>query len=335
MTMLHGGRLRQVSEQFNIPLSEWLDLSTGINPNGYPTPPVPADVWRRLPEEQDGLEKAAGRYYGATGLLPVAGSQAAIMALPQCISGSRVTLLTPTFSEHPYAWRDRNIACCDNCDAIEARIDTTDILLLVNPNNPTGTLFPVEQLLQWHARLSRRGGWLIVDEAFVDIEPEASLACYAGRPNLVVLRSVGKFFGLAGARVGFVLGPKSLLHALSAYLGPWAVSGPSRSVVRKALEDDNWHRLTRTALQQSSARLAKLLSRHGLTASGGTGLFQWVRTPHARDIHTLFARNAILIRLFDEPPSLRFGLPGNEEEWRRFANTLAHVARRIPSELSK
>ena len=73
-------------------------------------------------------------------------------------------------------------------------------MVLVQPNNPTGALFARSRLLDWHARLARRGGWLVVDEAFIDPTPDASLAPMAGADGLVVLRSLGKFFGLAGAR---------------------------------------------------------------------------------------------------------------------------------------
>ena len=66
----HGGRLRVAARRFGIPLSDWVDLSTGINPQPYPVPPLAPEVWLRLPETDDGLEAAAARYYGNPLLLP-------------------------------------------------------------------------------------------------------------------------------------------------------------------------------------------------------------------------------------------------------------------------
>jgi hypothetical protein len=101
----HGGRLRQAAQRYGIPLADWVDLSTGINPQAYPVPPLAPEVWQRLPETDDGLEAAAAAYYGSTHLLPVAGSQAAIQALPACFASGRVITLAPTYAEHPHAWR--------------------------------------------------------------------------------------------------------------------------------------------------------------------------------------------------------------------------------------
>ena len=206
----HGGRLRQAAERYQRPLGQWLDLSTGINPQGWPVPAVPGTVWQRLPESDDGLEQAAAAYYGTDSLLPVAGSQAAINLLPQLRSHSRVGVLSPGYSEHAHAWRSAGhqvIALAAN--EIAPEIAQLDVLLLCRPNNPDGLLIDRGLLLQWLQQLSARGGWLVIDEAFVDVTPEQSLSDLAGSRGLIMLRSLGKFFGLAGARVGFVLADAS------------------------------------------------------------------------------------------------------------------------------
>lgn len=321
----HGGRLRRAAGHYRIPLAAWLDLSTGINPHGYPPPPIPAAAWQRLPEDDDGLEAAAAAYYGTHELLPVAGSQAAIQALPTLIPGERVTLLAPTYAEHPHAWRSRHVRPC-GAHEIAAALAVTDVLVVVNPNNPSGRLFPRERLLAWHAALARRGGWLVVDEAFIDAAPDASLAADVGRPNLVVLRSLGKFFGLAGARVGFVLGPLELRRGLVALLGPWTLGGPARHVARIALEDREWQRDMRRRLADEGERLADLLRRSGLGEPAGTALFQWLRHPAAAALHDMLARRGILVRRLDDPSSLRVGLPPDEAGWARLAHALATIA---------
>lgn len=332
----HGGQLRVASTRHDIPLEQWLDLSTGINANGWSVPAIPALAWARLPEEDDGLEAAAQEYYGAKHLLPVAGSQAAIQALPALRQPCRIGLSDSGYAEHAYAWR----RCRHQVRLIpDARIDQAiadlDVLIVIQPNNPTGTVFPPTQLLNWHAQLAQRGGWLVVDEAFMDSTPARSLAVYCARPGLIVLRSLGKFFGLAGARVGFVCAQPELLARLNALLGPWTLCSAARWVAIAALEDHSWQESTRLRLLEDSARLHALLSEYGLAPDGGCSLFQWSRTPLAVELHQHFAGFGILTRLFAEPCSLRFGVPGNEADWQRLDAALTQVTESNRAELER
>lgn len=325
MTALHhGGRLREVAERYAIPLEQWLDLSTGINPIGWPVPALPAACWQRLPEDDDGLERTAQDYYGTQQVLPVAGSQAAIQALPQLRAPCRVGMLAPSYAEHADAWqRHGHDVLALQAESIPHCLSELDVLLLVSPNNPTGEAFSPVQLLDWHAALAERGGWLVVDEAFTDATPEQSIATHCGRPGLVVLRSLGKFFGLAGARAGFVLAWPALLQRLGDMLGPWAVSGPAREVARQALADTAWQVKARQRLAIEAERLRRLLTLHGLVPAGGSALFQYCPTPRATLFHESLARQGILTRLFTEPPALRFGLPADEFAWQRLEQALA------------
>ncbi len=315
----HGGALRAAANRYGIPLPRWLDLSTGINPRGWLPPPLPAEVWRRLPELDDGLEKAAADYYGSDRLLAIAGSQAAIQALPVARERiSRVGVLSPSYGEHGYAWRRQGHQVQSlPCEALDEAIPDLDVLVLVNPNNPTGVRFELDTLLDWRARLAAKGGWLIVDEAFMDPTPEQSLAQHVDLPGLIVLCSLGKFFGLAGMRVGFVLGETNLLERLREHLGPWTVNGPARWVATQALADREWHQTTRDMLNRESRRLADLLRRHGLAPAGGTALFQWRLQNDAVFFQDVLAKQGILVRRFSDPPGLRLGLPDGEAAWRR------------------
>jgi cobalamin biosynthetic protein CobC len=327
-TLMHGGRVRAAAHAYRIAVNKWLDLSTGINPQGWPVPPVPPEVWRCLPEDDDGLYMATTAHFGNTAVLPVAGTQAAIQVLPRLRAssgrGMRIGVLAPTYAEHMNVWRAAG--CTVNAiaiDEVDVSLADIDVLIVVNPDNPTGRMIDPSMLFAWHERLAARGGWLIVDEAFIDATPAASIAGAVPLPGLIVLRSLGKFWGLAGVRLGFVLAEPDLLTALRADLGPWHVSHPARWVAQRALMDREWCEATRARLFADSERLSVLLAAHGLPSPSGCALFRWVPTPHAAQVHDALARQAVLVRSFDD--GLRFGLPGDESAWSRLDAVLGEV----------
>ena len=325
----HGGRLREAARRWGIPLADWLDLSTGISPWPYPLPPPPDEVWQRLPEDDDGLEAAARDYYGtpgAAGLLALPGSQAAIQWLPRLVPAGRVALAPPLYAEHPAAWRAAG-------HEVVAWEEPADYAVVCNPNNPTGECHARAALLD-RARSLRL---LLVDEAFIDAEPAESLAGLAGTgaaENIIVLRSLGKFFGLAGARVGFAIAAPPLLGALREAIGPWAVTHPGRWAARHALADRAWQAAQRQRLGTAALRLDALLRkvmRSGIPGDGfgdtaGTVLFRYVAVPQAVEIHDTLARAGVLVRCFDQPAALRFGLPATEPDWQRLADALKEIA---------
>ncbi len=322
----HGGQLRAAAARHGIAMEEWLDLSTGINPIPFIPPQIPLAAWARLPQEQDGLEEAAARYYGTPDLLPVPGSQAAIQLLPRLRSCCRAGVLHPGYAEHAHAWRNAGHEVKElRADEIAAQINNMDVLVLMQPNNPTGEVFAHTQLHEWHAQLAARGGWLILDEAFIEASAQISFAPSQMPSGLIVLRSLGKFFGLAGARVGFVLADAELLACLRAALGPWSVAGPSRHVAQAALRDHVWQAATHARLLHDGARLGQLLRDAGLPPAGGCGLFQCVLTEQAEAIHRQLAQHGILTRLFAQPHSVRFGLPGSAVEWNRLGTALQQI----------
>ena len=321
----HGGRLREAAAHYNIPLADWLDLSTGINPDAWPVPPLPAETWQRLPESGDGLEAAAAAYYGNENLLPVAGSQAAIQLLPMLLPRAVVACISPLYAEHPHAWQraGHRLRFLQNATLPRALAAATPYVLLCNPNNPTADHHPRELALDAAHQLKKRGGWLIVDEAFIDPTPEDSLAALAGTaeaPNLIVFRSIGKFFGLAGARVGFLLAAPDLLGKLAEVIGPWSIAGPSRAAARLALADSAWQAAARVRLQTASQRLYTLLLAHGEVRS--TSLFATLTSANPAELHDFLARRGILVRRFEQQALLRFGLPGNEADWQRLVVAL-------------
>ncbi len=321
----HGGRLREAAAHYDIPLADWIDLSTGINPAAWPVPPLPASVWHRLPENGDGLEAAAAEYFGNPNLLPVAGSQAAIQTLPQMLPRAVVACISPLYSEHPHAWQraGHRLRFLQNALLPRALAAATPYVLLCNPNNPSADHHPRTVVLDAAQQLKKRGGWLIVDEAFMDPSPEQSVAALAGTeaaPNLIVLRSLGKFFGLAGARVGFILAAPELLNRMAEALGPWSIAGPAREVARLALQDKAWQNAMRDKLERASQRLSQLLQAFGEVKQ--TALFATLTAADTTELHEFLARRGILTRRFDQQPLLRFGLPADEAQWQRLETAL-------------
>ena len=327
----HGGRLNRAARDYDIPVGDWLDLSTGINPRPWPVPAVPTEVWQRLPEADDGLDAVARRWAGApphAGCLPVAGSQAAIQGLPRLRPACRVGVPQPGYAEHAWWWQQAGHTVVPvGHDAVDGQIAELDVLVWIHPNNPTGLAVPVDRLLAWHATLAARGGWLVVDEAFVDPTPGISLAPWADRDGLLVLRSLGKFFGLAGLRGGLLFGPHSVCQALDQVLGPWAVSHPTRWLMARSLADTVWQTQARQWLADAASALDTTLGRHGLPPAGGTSLFRYCPRPQAATIHHELAQQGILVRLFEQPSALRFGLPPDSATLERLDQALARACR--------
>lgn len=332
--LVHGGNLAQASERWGHAQDAWLDLSTGVAPWAYPVPPLPSQAWQRLPSDDAALRLAAQRCYGADRVLPLAGSMAAIRALPRVVTRwkpqARVIVAPLSFNEHAAAWsRAGHAVRAVPWEAFDAAIDEADVAIVCAPNNPTGDDAEPSQLLDWCRRLAARGGWLVVDEAFRDTRPERSVIGAVGEPGLVVLRSLGKFYGLAGARVGFLAARALLMDLVADELGPWAVSGPAQWAAAAALGDVTWQAEQRQRLQDASQRLAALCRGVGL-AVHQTDYFVWTSDPRADALHEALAGCAIWTRRFDvaHAVSLRIGLPGDEAQWVRLRDGLEQALNR-------
>ena len=244
-----------------------------------------------------------------------------IQWLPRLRPPSRVAVVSPTYSEHAKSWKAAGHELIEVADIGGA--PSADVVVITNPNNPDGRVFRPDELNHLANRLASNGGWLIVDEAFADTVPEVSLAGATARPGRILLRSFGKFFGLAGLRLGFALAPPDLAAALRAALGPWSVSGPAIEIGRRALADSEWIDATRTRLAEATRDLDALLASASLRVIGGTTLFRLAAHPRAPDLFERLGRAGILVRSFpDHPSRIRFGLPADQAATRRLRTAL-------------
>lgn len=315
----HGGELSAVRKRFPDAPQPWLDLSTGLNPVGYPVKELAAHVWQRLPscDAMRALVDAAARRYGvadAATVVAAPGTQALIQLLPRLLARSRVAVVGPTYSEHALCWRRDGHDVMVVGDLSEA---AADVVVVVNPDNPTGRLLPTATLKASQASL------LIVDEAFIDLLPaDASLAATLPA-HAVVLRSVGKVYGLGGLRLGFAVAPVEFASVIRKELGPWAVSGPALEIGRQALDDQAWLDAARARLRVDGERLDELLRAAGFVLEGATPLFRLASHPKARRLVDQLARSGIHVRAFAHQPTwLRFGLPAGDAAFARLGAAL-------------
>jgi cobalamin biosynthetic protein CobC len=333
--MKHGGDLSEAEALHGVGEPPWLDLSTGINPHAWPVPEALRRTgWERLPgrAEMDALLAAARSAYrvpDGAGIVAAPGTQALIQWLPRLAPPGAALILGPTYGEHETSWRMAGREVIAPQQTMPPLPDDVAIphRVLVNPNNPDGRVLDLPALRQLAHACARAGGWLVVDEAFADLDPEIGAADLLPDLPAIVLRSFGKFYGLAGLRLGFAIAPPAIADRLRAALGDWAVAGPALAVGAAALADRRWAESTRRRLAGEAAALDRVLNAGGLSPAGGTSLFRLVRHPAAAALHERLASEHIWCRRFDWAPDLlRFGLPPGPDGLARLRAALArHV----------
>jgi cobalamin biosynthetic protein CobC len=323
----HGGGIAAAAKHWKIPEAEWLDLSTGINPDSWPIPDIPQQLWQRLPDNDEKLLAAARFYYQTSDILAVPGTQSAIQWLPLLREPSRILLPKICYQEHKQNWArgGHEIFSFDNLSSTDtteqqmlAMIDEHNIgvLVIVNPNNPLGTWMAEKILIACYEKLQQRKGWLIVDEAFMDPQ-DHSLLQYCPKPGLVVLRSIGKFFGLAGARLGFIGGDPEILQFLKNAIGSWAINHPAQFIATQALQDHHWQQKAKISLKKNAASMFDLLQKN-IPSQAVHKIFRsdffitlLMDKNSSEQYYQQLAKQGILIRHFpidDSQSLLRFGL---------------------------
>jgi cobalamin biosynthetic protein CobC len=317
----HGGNLDLAQQRFGGRAEAWIDLSTGINRLPYPVGEIDAHHWQALPSrsEIEALHQAARHAYRTSApIVAMGGAQAAIQLLPQLAPRGRARILGPTYNEYApvlsaAGWEVEEVRALD-------ALAGANLAIVVNPNNPDGRRHAPKDLLA----LLPHVGYLVIDESFVDAVPDVSLASEAGERGLLILRSFGKFYGLAGLRLGFAIGHADDIGKIAAASGPWPVSGAAIAIGCRALRDDAWAKATSARLARDCVRLDDMVQPRGWTLVGGAPLFRLYETADALAAQEKFARGQIWSRVFAQKPTwLRLGLPGSEPEWLRLAEVLA------------
>ena len=329
----HGGRLGAARAAYSDAPQPWIDLSTGINPKSYPAPRARGATLNRLPDtgELSRLEAVAAAAFGVGDpqrVVATGGTEAALRLLPYVLGQKVAVVAGPTYGSHADGWERAGVPSRVVPDSqLEDSIADQTALVVVNPNNPDGRIVSRESLRHLHDAVGARGGVLVVDEAFAEVTPESSVADLAGSneaQRLVVLRSFGKFFGLAGLRLGFVVGAPELMARIRSVIGDWPVSVDALAAGLAAYADRGWAERTRVQLARSARRLDGLLTRYGFEVVGGTSLYRLVRADDAPVRFERLASAGILTRPFRHDSSLlRFGLPGTGDAWRRLNDVLA------------
>ena len=293
----HGGGIDAAIAQYGGTRQSWLDLSTGINPVPYPMPDLPNDAWTALPDQAAfarlyALARRNWHVPNEAAIVGAGGASAIIAALPHVIPRGEVCIPGPTYNEHGAAFA---------ASGWHLGQDPSHTVVAVHPNNPDGYIWQAEAL---------DVPFVIIDESFCDVAPEASLIHLAARPGTVVLKSFGKFWGLAGLRLGFAIGDPALLAKLTDLLGPWQISGPALSVGAEALSDPQWADNTRARLKEDAARLDALMTTRGASRVGGTTLFRLYDVGDAKACQDRLAKGHVWSRVFPYADNwLRLGLP--------------------------
>ncbi|HMO06694.1 MAG TPA: aminotransferase class I/II-fold pyridoxal phosphate-dependent enzyme [Paracoccaceae bacterium] len=308
----HGGGIDSAAARWGGTRDDWLDLSTGINPRPWRPGRLPREAWTALPDTGavPALAAAARAFWGApreAAVIAAPGASALIARMPAVAPGGQVWIPGPTYNEHARAFRMAGRECTDDPPRPRPRG--------VPPNHP-----PRRRRV---AGAVEGAALAVIDESFTDVTPVSSLIALADRPGVVVLKSFGKFWGLAGLRLGFAIGDPGILRRLSDLLGPWPVSGPALAIGTAALRDAAWAGTTRWRLTRDAARLDRLMAARGARIAGGTDLFRLYEVDHAALWADRLAHARILIRTFPySRTALRLGLPGRAADWARLEAAL-------------
>lgn len=327
---LHGGALDAMKQLFPCAPEPWLDLSTGVNPWPYDGGVSSLQSATLLPTAaahtacRDAMAAAVGA--PADSLLLAPGSELLIRLLPSVLSLNSVCVLSPSYADHEMAWQRSATNVVTHSDPLRL-VNQVDGLVICNPNNPDGRTWTRQQLTRAREALAAKGGYLIVDEAYADLQPELSMAASGGESGLIIFRSFGKFYGLPGLRLGALIAPPSIVAGMSELLGVWPVTGPTLECATAAFRDAEWQRMTREHLRVMRCAMDTKLRDAGIIVKGGTDLYRYVDVTDAKTLWNALAERGIYTRRFSwSNTTLRIGLTSSEADLQRLCDALSSVA---------
>ena len=314
----HGGNLDKAISFYGGKESEWIDLSTGINPNSYPIPKLSISDWRSLPtktEIKDLESIIKSKQKISSEIIMVPGAQMAINFLPFLLKGegTEVRILTPTYNEYNYCFTNTGFKV-NSCQKFN-QLFNSDIAIIVNPNNPDGKIYEINELFE----LSKSVKILIVDESFIDSVECDSIVNQLNEDvsNIIVIRSFGKFFGLAGLRLGYVFSGKEIIRKFKRFFGPWQISKMSVKIATIAFSDDVWIKKTKNNLNEKANAIDNLMKKINWKITGGTNLFRLYSTSNSDLAQKLLAEKFIWSRKFSYSKKwIRLGIP-NERDFKK------------------
>ena len=311
--MIHGGNVYRAARELGLNGSGVLDFSASINPLGMPPAARHAikawvgDVLHYPDTQSTRLKEAISECYGLdpAGVIPGNGSTELIYLIPRALQPKKVVIASPTFSEYERACRLSGAKVehfpllpkefLPEPDAFMRAMKNADMAFFCNPGNPSGAVLPRQGVLTLASLAKKNNCVLVVDEAFMDFCPEHSVLGEQG-DHLVVLRSLTKFYALAGLRVGFSHMPKMLMSRIMRYKEPWSVNVLAERAALAVLAETGFVRRSRDYVRRERGLLETKLEALGFVVFPSEANYLLIETSKAVQLVKGLYKRGILVR---------------------------------------
>jgi threonine-phosphate decarboxylase len=356
VTFVHGGDVERIARDTGIAADRFLDFSANVNPIGLPARAVerlaqeaadPRSVARYPDPEGSELRCVLSRQLDVpAGCIVIgAGADALIHAAVRALRPQRCLIPTPAFSEYERACLASGCPTCLLPLPPDFRLDLKtfetirpgDLVIINNPHNPSGVCASREEMLDRIAAARSSGAAVLADEAFIDYSPEDAITRdVISEVGVVAIRSLTKFFGCPGLRVGYAVADPETADQLTAQLPAWPVTTLALGALAEALRDTNYAAETRERNRHARERLATALSALGCQAFRSSANFLLLQLPDcffAPEIRErLIWEHAILVRGCDSFHAMEGGnylrvAVRLEDENARLIDALAKILR--------
>ena len=310
----HGGQLRQIAKRYGLSTERLIDFSVNVNPAGPPESVQamirqvledPAALMRYPDLELVELKQTIADYTGvqpnniavANGFVPLLEAALRSLKVRRCL------LPVPSFSEYRTVLENADIDVTryslspddgfryEPGRILRASLDhTCDAILMANPQNPSGALCNLEIMQQLITTATQHNITILLDEAFIDYCPLDSSTRLVDQANVVVFRSVTKFFAIPGLRVAYAVANASKVHAMNRFIAPWPITSVASDGVRAALYDGTYAEMSRLANDRRRLWLGRELARLGITTYPSGANFLLLRFPAGVNVNLLWEK---------------------------------------------